>query len=277
MNPFAPEHQMLYGILVSLVFAILGIRFVADRRNRDHNQATQTRLEHALLGMALLFSAPMALTPLMGSQPHFGAREALVLLTWIATLIYWSAAFAIRLEGLQIILVPVAAVTLTLSQMLPAGIHSPALSSPLLRGHLIVAMLAYGCIAFAAGLAALMHWADASMHSPKLSLSRMLPPLLALERLLFSTLWAGFWLLSATVLSGTLFSEQLFGKPLTFNHKTVFSLAAWLTFATLLWGHKVRGWRGKTAIRWTLWGFALLFLAYIGSHFVLEVLLHRQA
>ena len=35
------------------------------------------------------------------------------------------------------------------------------------------------------------------------------------------------------------------------------------------------GWRGRTALRWTLAGFAMLFLAYVGSRFVLEVLLGR--
>ena len=33
--------------------------------------------------------------------------------------------------------------------------------------------------------------------------------------------------------------------------------------------------RGRTALRWTLTGFAMLMLAYVGSRFVIEVLLHR--
>ena len=85
----------------------------------------------------------------------------------------------------------------------------------------------------------------------------------------------GFILLTATLVSGIFFSEQLFGRPLRFDHKTVFAIASWIVFAGLLLGRMVFGWRGRTALRWTLTGFAMLMLAYVGSHFVLEVLLQR--
>jgi len=73
-----------------------------------------------------------------------------------------------------------------------------------------------------------------------------------------------------------LFSEEIFGQPLRFDHKTVFSLIAWAVFAVLLAGRWLRGWRGRTALRLTFGGFALLLLAYVGSRLVLEVILHRH-
>ena len=83
-------------------------------------------------------------------------------------------------------------------------------------------------------------------------------------------------LLTLTLASGILFSEEIFHKPFQLNHKNLFTLIAWLVFALLLTGRQMLGWRGRTAVRWTLSGFSLLLLAYIGSKFVLEVLLHRQ-
>jgi len=85
----------------------------------------------------------------------------------------------------------------------------------------------------------------------------------------------GFLLLTLTLVSGIFFSESIFGKPLTFNHKTVFSILAWCVFGGLLLGRQRYGWRGRVALRWILTGTTLLFLAYLGSKFVLEVLLHR--
>jgi len=82
-------------------------------------------------------------------------------------------------------------------------------------------------------------------------------------------------MLTLTVVSGVFFSEQLFGKPLSFNHKTVFGIISWLIFGTLLAGHYFRGWRGRKAVRWTLAGFIALMLAYVGSKFVLEIILRR--
>jgi hypothetical protein len=76
-------------------------------------------------------------------------------------------------------------------------------------------------------------------------------------------------------LSGLLFSEELFGMPLTFTHKNVFTLVSWAIFAALLVGRFLFGWRGRIALRWTLWGFGVLLLAYVGTKFVVEVLLGR--
>ena len=75
------------------------------------------------------------------------------------------------------------------------------------------------------------------------------------------------------LVSGVFFSESLFGKALSFNHKTVFAILSWLIFAALLAGRHLRGWRGRVALRWTLAGFVALLLAYVGSRFVLEVIL----
>jgi ABC-type uncharacterized transport system permease subunit len=77
------------------------------------------------------------------------------------------------------------------------------------------------------------------------------------------------------VLSGIVFSEQLFGIAFKWDHKTIFTMLSWVLFGALLAGRFWRGWRGKTALRFTLTGFATLLLAYVGSRFVMEVVLHR--
>jgi len=71
------------------------------------------------------------------------------------------------------------------------------------------------------------------------------------------------------------FSEQLFQKAFVWDHKTIFTLLSWGLFGLLLAGRKWQGWRGRTALSFTLAGFAILLLAYVGSRFVLEVVLHR--
>lgn len=99
---------------------------------------------------------------------------------------------------------------------------------------------------------------------------------MVMESLLFKVITLGFILLTLTVGSGMIFSEQIFGKPLAFSHKVIFSIASWFIYAGLLYGRYRHGWRGLKAIRWTLVGFGLLVLSYIGSRVVLELLLHRQ-
>lgn len=142
--------------------------------------------------------------------------------------------------------------------------------------HIIIAISAYVALALAAVLAGALWMADRRLHQkPSSRLAQSLPPLLTLEIRLFQLLWTGFSLLSITLITGVFFSEQVFGKPALLSHKVVFSVLAWLVFAVLLTGRLRHGWRGRLAVRWTLTGFGFLVLAYVGSKFVLEVVLHR--
>ena len=137
-------------------------------------------------------------------------------------------------------------------------------------------MLAYSLLTIGALQAALMSVVEKRLHNvTQSSMAANLPPLLTLESLLFRIIGVGFVLLTLTVASGILFSEELFQEPMQFSHKTVFAVLSWLVYAALLSGRYLWGWRGRTAVRWSLVGFVMLVLAYIGSKFVLEVILQR--
>jgi ABC-type uncharacterized transport system permease subunit len=102
-------------------------------------------------------------------------------------------------------------------------------------------------------------------------------PLLTLERLTFRFVQAGFVLLTASLLAGWYFAETVYAGRMheALNHKTVFSVLAWFIFAGLLIGRRLRGWRGRRAVRVLYLGAGLLLLGYLGSRFVLEVILQR--
>lgn len=97
--------------------------------------------------------------------------------------------------------------------------------------------------------------------------------LLSMEDFLFKVYWLGFILLSITLFSGILFSSEIFGSAKIWNHKAIFSLMAWITYGTMLFGRTKYGWRGKKAVIISLFAFIFLFLAYFGTKFVIEVLL----
>jgi ABC-type uncharacterized transport system permease subunit len=95
-------------------------------------------------------------------------------------------------------------------------------------------------------------------------------PLLRLERVTFRFVEAGFLVLTLALVLGVITVEHW-----RWDHKTVFSLLGWAVFAALLGGRVLRGWRGPRATRWLYIGAGLLLLAYVGSRFVLEVVLGR--
>ncbi len=230
-----------------------------------------------MLGAGLLLHGASLLAPFTQNAPlHFGAAEALSLAAWLALAIYIAGQAIWRLQAPLTMLLSLAAGFLLLSFLLPAGPLLGYTLTPLARLHLLLAMLAYGMLTNATAVALLMRLADQRLHHPRASLLRQnLPPLLTLEKLLFLCLWIGFLLLTLALASGAFFAEEAWGHPLQLNHKTVFSVLAWLVFGSLLAGRLLLGWRGRLAANWTLTGYALLFLGYIGTHFVLEFILHR--
>ncbi len=135
-------------------------------------------------------------------------------------------------------------------------------------------MLAYSLLTLASAQALLLAVQDTHLrrHHPG-GFIRALPPLQTMEALLFEMISLGFILLSIGLVTGFVYLEDMFAQHLV--HKTVLSIVAWFAFAILLWGRYRFGWRGRTAIRWTLVGFAVLMLAYFGSKAVIELVLKR--
>lgn len=207
---------------------------------------------------------------------RFGFAYALNTIMWLAILLYWIESLYTRLDGLQMLGLPLAAICVLLPLVAP-GQHSLAhVDSSAFRTHFLMAMLAYSLFTLAALHALLMAVAEKQLHRGRLTRAMInLPPLLTMEALLFRLILIAFVLLTLTLASGILFSESLFGKALSFDHKTVFAIASWVIFAALLVGRHFYGWRGRKALRWTLAGFAVLMLAYVGTRFVLEAILHR--
>ncbi|MCX7175545.1 MAG: cytochrome c biogenesis protein CcsA [Proteobacteria bacterium] len=229
-----------------------------------------------LLGALALHGITVGQEIFGGGAIRFGFSVALSLMLWLAIAMYWIESFYARMEGLQMLGLPLAAAAVLLPALFPGQHLLVNADSPAFRTHFLMAMLAYSLFTLAALHALLMAVAEKHLHKGRLSpLLASLPPLLTMETLLFRLIHIAFVLLTLTLISGIFFSETLFGKALSLNHKTVFAFTSWLIFAALLIGRHVRGWRGRLALRWTLAGFVFLLLAYVGTRFVLEVIFGR--
>ena len=201
---------------------------------------------------------------------------------WISVAAYWLENRNFSLDSLRVLVLPCAAVAVVLPALFPGSLVALQDKPGLYGWHIAIAIMAYSSLTVAAFHAVLMAVQEASLHTRPggkqgwfATMIERLPALLTMERLLFRMIAFGFALLTLTVLSGIVFSEALFGRAMRWDHKTIFTMLSWLLFGLLLAGRRWRGWRGKTALSFTLSGFATLLLAYVGSRFVLEVVLHR--
>jgi len=273
--------QHLPHLLAALAYAGLGFHFWNTRwRQTDQPRAAAPMLpwERWSIGAVLLVHAFGLYDGLFGEAGmRFSFSLALSLMLWLAVLIYWLESFHARMDGLQPMVLPLAAACAAAPLFFPQ-VHSLSthVQTPAFTLHFITAMLAYSLFTLAALHAVFMGFAEAKLHQKTLTKSlSSLPPILTMEALLFRMLATGFVLLTIALGSGIFFSEAVFGKAFALNHKTLFAFASWGIFAILLIGRHAWGWRGKKALHWTLAGFLLLMLAYVGSRFVAEVLLGR--
>ncbi|NYZ63939.1 cytochrome C assembly family protein [Luteimonas deserti] len=258
---------VLIAALLYLLAAAALVRGVA----RDPVPATAWWAAPAVAAVLLHAAAHLVVWREIGVELHFFAALSLVGLGMAVLTVLYD--LRVRMAALGVIVFPIAAFSL-----LGYGQSTHAASETLdwrLQWHAWFALLAYAALAVAAVLALLLWAQERALRRREFHRwLRALPPLTELESLLFRTIWVGFALLTATLLTGILFVEDFFAQHLM--HKTVFSVLSWLAFGTLLLGRWRRGWRGTRAVGWTLAAMALLVLAFFGSKFVLELVLRRS-
>ncbi|MBK7332054.1 MAG: cytochrome c biogenesis protein CcsA [Betaproteobacteria bacterium] len=200
--------------------------------------------------------------------------HALSLVGGLTVLVAWATGALASLPGVGAVVLPVAAVATLVPVAFGSAHRFPYAGAPWATAHIAVALLAYAFFIVAAAQALVMTGLESRLHRG-LAEGTATPPLLTLERALFRLIAAGFVLLSLALASGVLFSGELFGRAFQFTHKNVFAVASWVVFGLLVVGRWRYGWRGRKALRWILTGTLLLILAYLGTKFVVEVVLGR--
>jgi ABC-type uncharacterized transport system permease subunit len=232
-----------------------------------------TAVRNALL-LAWALHGAVLVWGLWGEAPRFGFAPALSMTAWLVLTVYAVERQLFPQMRSRSALAALGAAAVLLAMVFPGQpLHVAA--SAWLPLHLALGISCYGLFGAAVVHAWLMTRAERRIRQAEDPHSGI--PLLTLERLTFRFVTAGFVLLTATLLAGWLFGDALYGRAWRWDHKAVFSILSWLTFATLILGRMRFGWRGRNAVRVLYAGATLLLLAYVGSRFVLEVVLGRSA
>lgn len=267
--------QTLIPYLV-VVFIYLAVAADFWRVPKSAEKNAYLKLHSTMIALGLLVHGWLLHQSIFSVGFNLGFFESVSAILWLTVLIYWVTDRDHQLHSLQAFVLPPAAIFSLLPAFFSDHHFLPGADNNLFIAHVWIAMIAYSLFTFAALHALLMAIAERSLHHKSTLVTLpSFPPLMVMESLLFKIIGLGFALLTVTLISGMWFSEEIFNKPLAFNHKSIFSIASWFIYAALLYGRYQYGWRGLKAIRWTLIGFVLLLLAYVGSKFVSEILLGR--
>ena len=240
--------------------------FLRERKGFVMSAAAAATLLHTILLYAVIF------------LPHgmdLGFFNAAALVGWLVALIALVTLFKPHFDDLGIVLFPLAGVSMLLAELFPSDRLMVIEGDWPLDAHIVLSLIAYSLLAVAAVQALIIAVQEHRLRrGATAGVWNALPSLQLMERFLFQLISAGFALLTVALIFGLLFVHNLLAQHLA--HKTVLSILAWLVFAVLLWGRWQFGWRGRTAIRWTLGGFVVLALAYFGDKLILELILGRH-
>jgi ABC-type uncharacterized transport system permease subunit len=266
---------VIHGI-ASAMYAGLAWHFWHTRWRGASTKKGIQEWERLAILLALALHGWLLYQGIFSRELRFGFAQALSVMMFLAVLMCWIESLIYPIEALYPLVLAAAAICAPLPAFF-AGRLSPDAVSFEFRLHLVFGMLAYSLFTLAMLHAVLIAKVESRLHgAPGLDgpFAR-LPPLLSLERLVFGLIAAAFAVLTVTLAFGIVYSEAFLGRAMRLEHKTVFVVLSWVVFGLLLAGRWRYGWRGRTTLRWTVTGFVMLMLAYPGSRFVLEVLLHR--
>lgn len=251
----------LLSAVAALAYAVLAWAY-------PRLSAGQTR---TLLATAWLLHLVVLALGLSEQPVRFGFAPALSVTAWLVFSVYLVESRLFPQLRARWPLAVLGTLAVLLALLFPGATH-PALPSGWLPMHWALGIASYGLIGVAVVHAWMMQRAEKSMRLG--TASELSMPLLTLERLTFRFVGAGFVLLSATLLAGWWFSETLYGG-FEWSHKAIFTVLSWATMGALLWGRWRLGWRGRTAVNTLYIGAGFLLLGYVGSRFVIEVVLGR--
>ncbi len=260
--------------LIAIAAAILYVLAIATIiPGLSQQSGIKVKTVFASAACALVFHA-WILSDLIfdGSGQNLSILNVASLISFIVSLVMSVAMLKNRLWFLLPVVYSFAAINLSAATFLPSTFIRHLENDPKLLIHISFALFSYATLTIGALYALQLAWLDHKLKTKKsLAINPNLPPLMMVERQLFKIILIGNLLLTATLITGFVFVQDMFAQGKA--HKGILSFIAWIVYSILLWGHYRKGWRGKKVTWFAVAGATLLTLAYFGSRFVKEIIL----
>ena len=237
------------------------------------NSSKKVSIVPAWLAVFLHFSYTFTIF-LQQANLNFSLFNTASIISSLVAFLLLLASLNNPVEKLGLVVFPLAIIALLSTLLFPDKILIIQINNWQMSTHILSSIIAFSLLTIAALQALLLAIQEQQLRNhPPRKFIQTLPPLQTMESLLFQMIAAGLFCLTVSLVSGFVFIEDLFAQHLA--HKTILAIVAWVTFSSLLIGRIRYGWRGQTAVKWTLAGFSLLLLAYFGSKLALELILQR--
>jgi ABC-type uncharacterized transport system permease subunit len=263
----------VFHITILVLYALAGVGQVSLTRDKTKaNQLVKWVLPVVFVAIAV-HGGVLAHTVIFAPDAGLSIVSVIKIIAWLLAAVGFFAAMQQDFRPLAGIVFLLSAAILVVA----LAVGPVAAAHPLswqLKLHAILSLIAYSILTCAALLAVASLVQDLQLRRARITrVSRFLPPLVEIERLLADLTITGFVFLLLSVLSGFIFVSDLFAQHLV--HKSILSMAALVLYGVLVAGRQMAGWRGRRMLVMHVVAFGLLLLSYFGSKFVLETLLDR--
>ena len=204
-----------------------------------------------------------------GHAPLSNLYESLVFFAWSIIILYLAVEWRIKNKCLGAFVVPITFFTMAYASIAP-GINNriepliPALQSNWLTTHVVTCFMGYAAftVAFGCGLLYLWKSGKEAKYSPMFA--EKLPPLPALDLLIYQSAALGFVFLAIGIITGSVWAHYAWGAYWSWDPKETWSLITWLVYAIMIHARYVRSWHGKRLAVLAVIGFACMLFTYLG-------------
>jgi len=199
--------------------------------------------------------------------PITNLPESLSFFAWCITLSFIVAGIRYRMNVLGAFVLPLVSILTIVSQMIWEENHAipPLLKSRWLFFHTSVAFLAYAAFFLTFISAVLYLIQEKELKSKRFRfLYFRLPSLQICDDLLRRSLFAGFVLMSLTILTGAVWAQQAWGRFWSWDPKETASLVTWAIYLMLLNYRLSSAWRGRRAAYLSIVGFLSMLFTFFG-------------
>jgi cytochrome c-type biogenesis protein CcsB len=210
----------------------------------------------------------------IGHAPFSNLYESLIFFGWTIILLYLLVEWRYRSRYLGLFSAPFAFLAMAYASFSPdmsTRIQPllPALKSNWLIAHVVTCFLGYAAFAISAGISLLLLVRGEGKKGTSPFWQR-LPSYAALDDLIYQTVVIGFILLSAGIITGSIWADSAWGTYWSWDPKEAWSLVTWLVYAAFLHYRIMKGWHGKKLAVFSVVGFLCVLFTYFGVNFLLS-------
>jgi len=262
-------------VLYLLATALIALHLRSNGEITDSSKiSSKVNIAYVIACLAALTHALYALDiSFINQSVNLSLSSMLVLISAILTITFLAAGLLMPIRRLGVLVFPFTVSCLVFTFFWGSSVKTVDNTSVAFSAHILISLLAYSLLTIATVQALLYVYQERQIKQrTKPAMLLALPPLQTMEQLLFRLIGVGFAMLSLTLISGAIFSQEIFGYAFTFKHHTILALLGWLVFAILLFKRVAHGLRGSGAVIWTISGFLLIQLGYFGTKIVSETL-----